>query len=219
MKNYRAVIFDLDGTLANTMPDLSTAMNEMLTLNSLPNRNIDQLLAAINHGAREFVRRSLPLEYQDNDTFIDARLSEYNESYSRCYADNTVLYDGVAEAVYHLKEQGMKLAVLSNKPDNYTKALISKLFRENTFDYVLGQSALPTKPDPTSAYFICGNLDTRPSETIFVGDSHVDMKTAINAKMLPAGVSWGYRNADFLIENGAQIILKSGLDLKNLADL
>ena len=84
---------------------------------------------------------------------------------------------------------------------------------------MLGQSALPTKPDPTSAYFICGNLDTRRSETIFVGDSHVDMKTAINAKMLPAGVSWGYRNADFLIENGAQIILKSGLDLKNLADV
>ena len=72
MKNYKAVIFDLDGTLANTIPDLSTAMNEMLTLNSLPNRNIDQLLLAINYGAREFVRRSLPEEYQDNDAFIDA---------------------------------------------------------------------------------------------------------------------------------------------------
>jgi len=219
MKNYKAVIFDFDGTLANTIPDLSTAMNEMLTLNSLPNRNIDQLLLAINYGAREFVRRSLPEEYQDNDAFIDARLIEYNESYSRHYSENTALYDGVAEAVYHLKEQGMKLAVLSNKPDNYTKALISKLFRNDTFDYVLGQSALPTKPDPTSAYFICGNLDVRPSETIFVGDSHVDMKTAINAKMLPVGVSWGYRSADFLVENGAKITIKSGCDLKNLADL
>ena len=89
MNKYKAVIFDLDGTLANTMPDLSTAMNEMLTLNSLPNRNIEQLLAAINYGAREFVRRSLPKEYHDNDDFISARLAEYNESYSRHYDENT----------------------------------------------------------------------------------------------------------------------------------
>lgn len=219
MKTFKAAIFDLDGTLAHTMPDLMTAMNEMLASNGLPQRSEKQLLEAINCGAVEFVRHSLPEQYQNDEEFVKARHAEYTKCYDRHYLDKTKLFDGIDEAIYYLKEDGMKLAVLSNKQDSHCKAIIGSLFKENTFDFVLGQTALPTKPDPTSAFVVAGHMDARPSETAYIGDSHIDMKTAINAGMYAVGVSWGYRSVDTLIENGAKLIIRQPSQLRALSAL
>lgn len=216
MHNFKAVIFDLDGTLANTMPDLKTSMNEMLAANGFPLRSETDLLGAINFGAKQFVRLSLPEEYRGDEAFVTARHAEYTLCYDKHYAESTALYPGMAEAVAALKAAGMRMAVLSNKQDGHTKALIAKLFPRGEFDVVLGQTALPTKPDPTSAFYIAGSFDLRPSEIAFVGDSHIDMKTALNAGMYPIGVSWGYRPPDFLVENGAGAIIKTASELIGL---
>ncbi len=221
MFKFKGVIFDLDGTLANTLPDLSTAMNSMLRDNSLPERNEKQLLEAINFGARHFVKLSLPKEFQDNDDYVTKRHTEYTSYYNKCYSDNTFLYPGMGEAVRYLKKQGMKIAVFSNKQDDHCKALVDKLFdfEKGLFDMVLGQTALPTKPDPTGAFVIAGRMDLRPSEIAYVGDSHIDILTACDAGMFPIGVSWGYRPPEMLLEYGSKMIIRDSRELFDIPTL
>ena len=216
MQNIKGFIFDLDGTTANTLVDLETAMNEMLAANGFPERTETELLSAINYGARKFVQLSLPEKYCDNDDFITERLAEYTDCYDRHYSDTTYLYPGIAEIVAGLKKRGLKLAILSNKKHSHCTAIIDKLFPADTFDMVLGQTDLPHKPDPTSAFVIAGRLDLRPSEIVFVGDSNIDMQTATSAGMIPVGVSWGYRPPSVLLEYGAQFIIKNAAELYNL---
>ena len=218
MNSYKGIIFDLDGTLANTLPDLSTAMNSMLRQNSLPERSDEELLGAINMGARQFVKLSLPEEYQNDEDFITARHREYTSYYDKCYADRTFLYSGVYDAVKYLCGK-IKLAVFSNKQHDHCKALIEKLFDDTTFDFILGQTELPTKPDPIGAFMIAGKLDLRPSEILYIGDSHVDMITACAAGMYPVGVSWGYRPPSVLLEYGAKSIISDAKELKTLTTL
>lgn len=215
--SFKAVIFDLDGTLCNTMPDLITSMNEMLRNAGLPERTDEQLIAAINCGAYEFVRRSLPEEYYNDEEFTRARLKEYNSTYEKHYLDKTHIYDGVLDAVKELKASGVKLGVLSNKPDKHCKNIIYTLFGEKLFDIVMGQGAFPTKPDPSAAIHIAKEFGILPSLFAFVGDSNVDMQTAINAGMHPVGVSWGYRSIEILKESGAEkIITETGLIPENI---
>jgi len=216
MYNFKGVIFDLDGTIANTMPDLNTSMNEMLAARSLPLVDEAQLLKAINFGARQFVCGCLPKEYQTDEDFVEQCLKEYDACYARHYMEKTVLYPGIKEVVLSLRKRGLKLAVLSNKQDNYTKAIVEKLFDDGTFDIVMGQTHLPTKPDPVSAFTVAGRFDLRPSEIVFIGDSHVDIETAKNAGMYAVGVSWGYRPPEFLVEVGAKKIVKTAREIEEI---
>jgi phosphoglycolate phosphatase len=216
MQNIKGFIFDLDGTTANTLGDLKTAMNEMLTANGFPERTDTELLGAINYGARRFVQLSLPEKYRDNDDFITERHLEYTACYDRHFSDTTYLYPGIADTVAGLKKRGLKIAILSNKQHSHCTAIIDKLFPADTFDMVLGQTELPHKPDPTSAFVIAGRLDLRPSEIVFVGDSNIDMQTATSAGMFPVGVSWGYRQPSVLLEYGAQLIISNADELYNL---
>ena len=184
MANH-VVVFDLDGTLANTMDDLHTAISGMLTRLGYPTRTKEELLGFINNGAREFVRRSLPEDVQQSELIIDTAVSVYDEEYAKCFADQTHLYDGIMEMLDELKkETGCKFAVLSNKQDKFVKHIIAKLFPEKFFAIVQGQEAgVPTKPDPTSLLTICRLLRTKPENCTLVGDSDVDIKTAKNAAL------------------------------------
>ena len=211
------IIFDLDGTLADTMDDLKTAMNSMLTILGYENRTKFELINFINNGAREFVRRSLPTAVQGEDFIIDSALNIYDQEYGKCYCEKTALYPGVAEAVAALKQNKFKLAVLSNKQDLFVKTIIAKLFGIDTFDYVMGKSSLPHKPDPSSALFVAKEMGVKPHKCIFVGDSDVDMKTAQNAGMRSIGVSWGYRKAELLKASGASYIADAAGQLVELA--
>ena len=205
------VVFDLDGTLADTMDDLHTAISGMLTRLGYKTRTKEELLGFINNGAREFVRRSLPEDVQNSELIVDTAVSVYDEEYEKCFAEKTHLYDGMYEALTQLKEEtNCKFAVLSNKQDRFVKHIIAKLFPEKFFAIVQGQiQGVPTKPDPTSLLSICHLLRAKPENCTLVGDSDVDMKTANNAEVKGIGVSWGYRNSKILKEAGASVIAES----------
>lgn len=215
---FSAAIFDLDGTLCDTIGDLQTSMNEMLRTVGLPEVSRDTVISSINNGAREFVRGCLPKEVQHDEDKLDRCLSVYRECYSRHYLETTYAYAGMPELVADLRAAGFRLGVLSNKQDVMVKKIIYKLFGDDAFDdyAVWGQAFLPHKPDPAAAYYVAGVLHVKPDETAFIGDSHIDIGTALNAGMFPVGVSWGYRPAELLVETGAKAICNTPDELGKL---
>ena len=210
----KGVIFDFDGTLADTVPDLETAMNNMLRRYGWRERTRDEILSFINRGVRAFVARAMPKgSYETiDDDIVNEAIAVYNEEYAKCCNDKTAPFPGVADAIASLKSEGIKLGVLSNKQDEFVKLMTEKLF-PGAFDSVHGQSDLPEKPSPESAYLVASEMGVAPSECAFVGDSDVDMKTGVNSGMLPVGVLWGYRGADVLREAGASVIVSDADEL------
>jgi len=215
---YKAAIFDLDGTLCYTIDDLRTAMNAMLAEKGYPERSVEEILSAINFGAREFVRRSLPESLRDDDDIVEECFRCYSSHYDRHYLDTTYTYDGIVELIADLRRENIKTAVLSNKGDSHTKALIDKLFAKGDFDIVQGGSdRFPTKPDPSCALWIASELKVLPGEVLYIGDSDVDMKTAVNAGFHPCGVSWGYRSVDILRRSGSEYIVQTPAQILTVA--
>lgn len=206
----KAAIFDLDGTLADTMDDLLTAMNRMLRDFGYAERSREELTRFINRGARYFVGRSLPDGTVDdfNDPLVDKALAGYSKHYSECYADKTRPFKGLPEEIAAMKKAGFKLGVLSNKQDAFVKKTAQNLYPD-LFDSVHGQLDLPEKPDPAPALAVAAELGVVPEECAFIGDSDIDIKTGINSGMLPVGVTWGYRSEECLSEAGAHIMIRS----------
>ena len=158
----KAFIFDLDGTLANTLEDLKTSMNAMLSKFDFPLMTIDDILKNINCGALEFVTKCMPKETQSDKKMVETCFVEYNKQYSLHYIEKTCLYDGIMDCLDALKKSGMKLAVLSNKQDSFTKKIISTLVGDGIFDTVMGHiEEFPHKPDPKSALFIADKFGRR----------------------------------------------------------
>ena len=209
----KLIIFDLDGTLCDTMDDLRTAMNGMLTKLGYKTRTRSELLKFINNGAREFVRRSLPKDVQGVEFMVDSALQIYGQEYAKCYCQKTKPFDGIKAMLMELKGAGYKLAVLSNKQDEFAKNIVYSIFDKGLFDYVAGQTSLPTKPNPASAFNIAKQIGVRPNKCVIVGDSDVDVKTAINAEMQIIGVSWGYRDEETLRSAGALNIATKPSDI------
>ncbi len=209
----KAVIFDLDGTLADTMPDLQTAMNNMLSRLGYKPRTRADLLKAINNGAREFVRRSLPRDVQGVDFILESAVDVYEDEYSKCYLEKTAPYGEIEALLMNLKSMGVKISVLSNKQDAFVKDIIGKLFDKKLFNQIQGQDKLPTKPNPLSTLAIAKSMGVKPSRCLFIGDSDVDMETAKNAGMRSVGVCWGYRSQDVLENAGADFIAKTPNDI------
>ncbi len=216
----KLIIFDLDGTLADTILDIKNGLNGMLGEYSFPLVSREQTLAAINNGATELVRRCLPEKYRADDNFVLQAKKVYEKYYSRCYNNLTSEYEGCSKALAELSSLGINLAVLSNKQDEFVKRIVDKLFCHVPFKCVMGQSEqFPTKPNPASAHHIMSLLGVRPEETVFVGDSNIDMDTAKNADVIPVGVSWGYRSSDILKKHGAREILTSPNMISSIASM
>lgn len=218
MASY-GVIFDLDGTLAYTLDDITSAVNNMLTRLGYKTRTKAEILKFINNGARQLVRLSLPKTVQDVEFIVDSALEAYEQEYAKCYLEKTSLYDGMYEGLRALKEKGIKLAVLSNKQDKFVKDIIEKLFGKKFFNFVQGQAGTPAKPDPSTTLYICKQMGVKPANCIFVGDSDVDVKTAQNAEMTSVGVVWGYRDEDVLKNAGADYIVETPTDLCALIEM
>ena len=212
----KAVIFDLDGTLANTAGDLCAAMNSMLEYYGYPRVTRTDVLTHINHGAFNFVKGCLP-EGNQSDKDVIAAKEIYSRYYAEKYCEETYDYAGMKDLCRDLKERKIKLAVLSNKQDEFTKIIIAKLYG-GIFDIVMGGQPenLPLKPNPASAIFIAGRLDAYPRECLYVGDSDVDMETSLRAGMNTVGVSWGDRNEEILAGAGAEYIIHSARELLDL---
>ena len=198
----KAVIFDFDGTLADTIDALREGINMTMEHYGFPLHTNENIKRFINKGARVLVKLSLPEDKQNDEAFLDEALEKYRECYEKVYLHTDRAYDGIPEAIEALRAKGTKLAVLSNKPDAFTKALCKAIFGD-VFEIALGAGDFPHKPDPSAALYVAETLGVKPYECAFIGDSDIDMKTAQNAGMLPVGVSWGFREKEVLTGAGA----------------
>ena len=206
----KAVIFDFDGTLADTLESIKHGINLTMDKFGYPHSTRDDVQAHINHGARNLIKLSLPLELQSDDQKIDEVYAVYNEMYNGVYLEVEELYEGMGEVINALYEKGIKMSVLSNKQDLMVNGLCNKLLPREAFTEYRGQRVgAPTKPDPTVPLEICALMGVSPSECALIGDSDVDMVTAKNAGFTAIGVSWGYRVPELLLKNGADFIAES----------
>ena len=209
---YKGVLFDLDGTLADTFSDISNAANTLLIRYGYPTRSREELLAAISFGRREFIQRILPSSV--DDSMIQQAFDSYTDYYSVHFMDTTSPYDGLIELITKLRENGYRIAVVTNKAHPNAVQMIEHIFPKGLFDGVWGLSTLPPKPDPTIALTAAHAIGVSPSECYMVGDSELDILTALNAGMTPVGVSWGYRPVEVLKETGAELIAHTAAELE-----
>ncbi len=195
----KAVIFDLDGTLVNTISDLAASVERALSEHGYPTHTIEEYTSYIGNGTMKLIERSLSA---NTDKAIVERVhTRFSEIYSQHYCDTSLPYDGITELLDMLSDRGVALCVNSNKPDSFTKAIISKLFPKHTFAYAIGQlDGIPKKPDPASELDIIRRLGLDKSEVLHIGDSDVDILTARNAGIKSMGVSWGFRPRETLLD-------------------
>lgn len=212
---YKAVIFDLDGTLVNSIEDLGDSMNMVLANHNYPTHSYETYENFIGSGIRSLVVKALP-KNQRTEIQIDKRFDAMVNIYSKQCINKTKPYDGILDLLKQLQSRELKLSVLSNKADELTKKITLALF-PGYFEPVLGlKLEALKKPNPLVVLDICKTLNVKPKDTIYVGDTAIDMQTAKNANMLAVGVPWGFRDKKELIENGADYILNKPQDLMHL---
>jgi phosphoglycolate phosphatase len=215
-RRFAAVIFDLDGTLFDTLDDIALTMNFVLARRGLPTRTNEEYKLLVGDGLEETVRRTLHrIPHTDDD--VAAMVTEYRQEYQVRWRDHSRPYPGIAELLRELRARGIKTAVLSNKSHPYTVVMTQALLRNFIFDVVRGAMLeVPLKPDPAAALQIARELGVAPESVIFLGDTKVDMKTAVAAGMYPVGALWGFRSADELRSSGAAALVASPPDLLDL---
>ncbi len=209
----KGIIFDLDGTLMHTLPDIHTAVNAMLEKEGYPLREYENTVGGINKGARHLITHALPEGATDAE--IDRALEVYSGEYALHYADTTEAFSGIDGLVLDLLAAGYKLAVLSNKPDEFTKKLTHEAFGDS-FSPVIGQGKYKTKPCPDAPLAIASEWGLSPEKIAFVGDSDIDMATAKASGMTPVAVAWGYREPTLLKEAGAEYIANTPEELYSI---
>jgi phosphoglycolate phosphatase len=214
--NYRAVIFDLDGTLLDTLEDLMAAVNHSLLKLGFPTHGPAEFKYFVGAGRDVMAALSLPADRRTPK--IVAQLCENVDAYYlQHWTDHTRPYPGIPELLNSLTARGIRMAVLSNKPHNFTVLNISKLLSPWHFEAVLGAtSSLPKKPDCTSALQIARQMEIAPADFLYLGDSDIDMQTATNACMYPVGALWGFRTAEELKSAGAKTLVREPLELLDL---
>lgn len=216
---FKAVIFDLDGTLLDTIEDLTESMNRALSIMGYPGRTIEECKQLVGDGIDVFVQRALPAEAR-NDSEIANRLKKLMKSeYQRRGELSTRPYDGIAELLDALTRGHIGLAILSNKPHDSTLRVTKKFFTKWAFQAILGaRDNVPIKPDPAAALEIAHLLNFPPAEILYLGDTNTDMWTANAAGMYAVGALWGFRTAEELIGSGAKILIVKPQELLALLD-
>lgn len=210
----KAVIFDLDGTLLNTLDGLKDSTNYALEKFNYPQRNNEEIRAFVGNGVKKLIERAIPGGAQNPQ--LEEVLAVFKDNYSQTMHLKTRPYDGILELLAALKEKNYKIAVLSNKFDAAVKTLCKEYFN-NLIDLAIGESPLtPPKPDPKGTLNILKLLNCTKEETVFVGDSQVDVQTAKNAGLKCIGVSWGFRDTNTLKEAGADYIINTPKEILNL---
>jgi phosphoglycolate phosphatase len=211
MLPFQAVIFDLDGTLADSIQDLAEAMNHALGDFGLPGHSVDAYKGFVGEGVDVMVRRAAPTNAKVPWQVL---VDRYREHYAANDHRHTGPYPGIPDMLDGLAVAGIKLAVLSNKRDDFTRALVEKRFSRWKFVDVRGErDGVPRKPDPTAAFELALALNVLPANIAFVGDTAVDMNTARNAGMRSVGCLWGFRGKTELVHAGARDLLVRPTDL------
>ncbi|MBX9596995.1 MAG: HAD family hydrolase [Burkholderiales bacterium] len=215
-RRYEAVVFDLDGTLLDTVQDIANAMNNVLKRHGFPEHDIASYRHFIGNGISKLVYRALPSEISESAHY-NKLLSEVIDEYSRHLDVYTKLYDGIEGLLTELTKRGIRLAILSNKDDSFMDEVVATYLSQWNFEVVFGARVnIPVKPDPYSALEIAEIMGLQPAEFIFLGDSNVDMHTANRAGMYALGAAWGFRGREELYANGAQAVIDSPTDLLTL---
>lgn len=215
---YQAVIFDLDGTLLDTLDDLAASANRALRAHGHPPHPHDAYRWFIGDGSAVLIERALPAEKRTPDMIavcLQALLSDYNRNWHSA----TRPYEGIPELLAELGRRNRPMAVVTNKPHRFTGSMVDHYFETVAFRAVLGQrDGIPKKPDPGQALTAAAAMAVSPSECLFLGDSAVDMETANRAGMLAVGAGWGFRPTRELIDAGAAHVLKHPLALLPLLE-
>lgn len=204
MAKVKAVIFDMDGTIADTLASIAGFGNAALKAHGYPEIAVERYRQLVGNGRDVLIRRMLAETGKPHtEADVQAMCATYDSFYESDPTHLVVPYPGILELLHTVRENGVKTAVLSNKPDNMTRFIADALF-PGLFDAVHGQrSGIPKKPDPSAVRMLCAELGVQPADCLYVGDSGVDMQTGANAGIVTAGVTWGFRGADELRENGA----------------
>ena len=209
---FKAVIFDLDGTLLDTLADLADAMNAVLAGNRLPTHPVDAYRYFVGDGMATLIRRIVPPSLTEDQ--VARCLADFSQTYAARWQRNSCPYPGIHAMLSGLQNAGLKLAVLSNKPDAFTREFIRFFFPEQRFDAVFGQrSGVEKKPSPAGALEIAALLHVAPGECLYVGDTAVDMQTGRSAGMFTIGVLWGFRDRRELQEHHADMIVSDPMEI------
>jgi phosphoglycolate phosphatase len=214
----RAVLFDLDGTLLDTIEDLAACMNAAVKAAGLPTTPVGEHKRMVGDGVANYVQRALPEDRRGDKKLIDRVTAEYRGLYHKHWADYTRPYDGVEELLDALTARGVVLAVLSNKPDPFTREMVRYFFPAVPFAAVEGaKDGSPLKPDPGAALVIAREVKIPPAEFAYVGDTNTDMQTARAAGMLAVGALWGFRSREELEAAGAEVLIARPMELVEVA--
>jgi phosphoglycolate phosphatase len=210
---YRAVIFDMDGTLLNTIDDLADCMNRVLQRGGYPPHPVEAYRFFVGDGLENLVRRSLPGTELRPET-IERLKEEMRAEYAEHWADKTRPYDGIPELLGALEERKIPMAVLSNKPHPFTAEMARHYFAAEMFEQVLGaREGAPAKPDPAPPLEIAAGFGLPPRSILYLGDTSTDMQTGRGAGMFTVGAMWGFRPREELLEHGAQALVESPLEI------
>lgn len=215
--NKKAIIFDLDGTLIDSLTDIALCANEVLKEFNLPTHKIEDYKRFVGGGALILMKNCSPSNLSEDEVL--KLFERFKEIYDTAIYSNTKPYDGVYELLDELTKKEYKIGVLSNKPHKFTLKYVEKFFDKYNFQEIHGQKEeIPKKPHPAGAINIADAFDMNTENILFVGDSDIDMQTATNSNMIAVGVEWGFRTVDELIENGAKHIVKTPLDIIDLLE-
>ena len=211
----KAILFDLDGTLLDTLQDLAESGNEVLAARGFPTHPVDAYRTFIGNGMMNLVRDIFPDDHRPAEgEETEQVLAEYREAYGRNWQNTTVAYPGIAELLDALTEQEIPIGVLSNKAHDFTEKCVEAFLSRWNWDVILGaREGVPKKPDPAGAIEAATRFGVAPEDCYFIGDSDVDMFTAVNAGMHAVGVSWGFRSVEELRGAGAKLVLEKPGDL------
>jgi len=211
----KAVIFDLDGTLLNSLIDIAESVNYVLGKYNLPQHKFDDYKYMIGNGVEVLVKKALPDNISKED--FEKYYKEISEVYRENQMNKTHPYDGIKDMLQGLKDKGVKINILSNKPDNFTQEVVKHYFPEFEFAVIRGALPdVPKKPAPDAVYSIVEQNGIDKQDFLYVGDTSTDMQTAKNAGLTAVGVLWGYRNEQELKENGADYIISKPEELLGL---
>ncbi len=213
----QAAIFDLDGTLLNTLPSIAYYGNLALRKNDLPPIEQEEYKYLVGEGAKLLIERMLDHVGVSKEEYFDKVYTDYRTAYDADPSYKTAFYDGILDLLGGLKKWGIPMTVFSNKPQEQVDGVMKTFFPEDLFSLIIGQhEGLPRKPDPTGVLMICEKLGVKPQKCLYVGDTATDMKTGKAAGCLTAGASWGFRTIDELLDNGAYAVAEKPTELLQL---
>lgn len=205
---FEAIIFDLDGTLLNTLNDLADSVNTVLENEGYPTHPVEAYKIFVGNGLPNLLRQALPEKQANNKNIIDDAVAKVKAEYATRWDKKTRPYNGVDEMLNELKNKNVKMAILSNKPHDFMLQVVDKYFDSEMFYEIFGlRDDVPAKPDPAGALEIAEKMNLSPKDIAFLGDSNTDMKTATSAGMTPIGALWGFRTKDELEQYGAKYLI------------